>query len=241
MRYLYIFPHPDDESFGPAAAMAKQLRSGDEVHLLTLTRGGATKQRFAAGLSVEEMGEVRYREMLDVERTLGLTSMTVLDYPDSGLKELDPRVLEATVREHILRIRPDIVVSYAVFGVSGFEDHLVMHAVAKRAYVELRDEHSSWLRRLAFFTITGDSPAIESSSFKLRGSKPEEIDCIVRVEPEDLDAMARALDCYVSYQEVIESSKVREIIGPEIVFEIYGETHQPPLDGLGANLGALDD
>ena len=49
MRILYIYPHPDDESFGPAGVMAKQRREGHEVHLLTLTRGGATRQRHRYG------------------------------------------------------------------------------------------------------------------------------------------------------------------------------------------------
>src|SRR5687768_11154104 len=122
--------------------MVMQLRQGHEVHLLTLTRGGATKHRHDYGFSVEQMGELRYREMLAVEKVLGLTGMTVLDLPDSGLKELDPRELEAIVCDEILRLRPDIVVTYAVFGVSGFEDHLVTHAVVKRAFVELRDVHA---------------------------------------------------------------------------------------------------
>ncbi|PIT92498.1 MAG: hypothetical protein COU08_02200 [Candidatus Harrisonbacteria bacterium CG10_big_fil_rev_8_21_14_0_10_42_17] len=39
-KFLYIFPHPDDESFGPAQAIAKHIEEGDEVHLLTLTKGG---------------------------------------------------------------------------------------------------------------------------------------------------------------------------------------------------------
>ncbi len=58
MRILYIFPHPDDESFGPANAMSKQVREGNEVYLLTLTKGGATKQRHKYGYSIKEMGEV---------------------------------------------------------------------------------------------------------------------------------------------------------------------------------------
>lgn len=33
MRILYIFPHPDDESFGPARAMAAQRRQGHDVYL----------------------------------------------------------------------------------------------------------------------------------------------------------------------------------------------------------------
>ena len=63
MRILYIFPHPDDESFGPALAISKQKRNGDEVFLLTLTKGGATKQRHKYNYSIEEMGKVRKKEM----------------------------------------------------------------------------------------------------------------------------------------------------------------------------------
>jgi LmbE family N-acetylglucosaminyl deacetylase len=236
VRYLYIFPHPDDESYGPAVAMSKQLREGSEVHLLTLTRGGATKRRHELGLSVAEMGEVRYREMLDVERTLGLSGMRVLDFPDSALKEMDPRVLERAIRDEIMRLRPDVVVAYAVFGVSGFEDHLVAHAVAKRAYVELRDEHPDWLRRLALFTVNRDDPALKASPFGLRGSKPEDIDCVVRGDEEDVAALHRALDCYVTYQRSIEESGVREIVGRDTSFEIFGETHRPPLSSLDEGL-----
>ncbi|MBD3182822.1 PIG-L family deacetylase, partial [Candidatus Poribacteria bacterium] len=74
-KILYIFPHPDDESFGPAAAIHSQIKRGNQISLLTLTKGGATKQRHKLGLSVEEMGEVRYREMLDVKKTLKLSDM----------------------------------------------------------------------------------------------------------------------------------------------------------------------
>ena len=146
MRFLYIFPHPDDESFGPVAAMHQQLRSGREVYLLTLTKGGATKQRFRLGLSIEEMGEVRYKEMLDVRDTLGLTGMEVLDLPDSGLKEMDPRHIERVVAEHIQTMRPNIVVTYPVHGISGFHDHLVTHAVVKRVFLQMQESGQRTIR-----------------------------------------------------------------------------------------------
>lgn len=50
MRILYVFPHPDDESFGPAPVIKQQLEQGNEVFLLTFTRGGATKVRHKLGL-----------------------------------------------------------------------------------------------------------------------------------------------------------------------------------------------
>ena len=173
MRILYIFPHPDDESFVPARAMSAQVRAGHEVALLTLTKGGATKERHRLGYTVEQMGVVRYREMLEVAKVLGLSDLTVLDLPDSGLKELDPRRIETVVAEHIKRIRPDIVVSYPVHGISGFHDHLVAHAVVKRVYVQLRDRGADYLKRLAFFTLTEDQAEHASGAHRLSGSTPK--------------------------------------------------------------------
>ena len=111
MRLLYILPHPDDESFGPGPVINKYIEEGHEIHLLTLTKGGATKQRFRLNLSIEEMGEVRYKEMLDVEKLLKLTSMTVLDLADGGLKEMDPREIEKTVEDRILKIQPNVLLT----------------------------------------------------------------------------------------------------------------------------------
>ena len=81
MRILYVFPHPDDESFGPARAMAAQRRQGHEVYLLTLTRGEATKVRHKFGWSLEEMGAARHREMQDVKATLELSYMRIINLP----------------------------------------------------------------------------------------------------------------------------------------------------------------
>ena len=230
MKILYIYPHPDDESFGPAHVMSKQLREGHEVHLLTLTRGGATKQRFRLGISYEKMCEVRYAEMLEVEKVLGLSGMTILDFTDSGLKETDPRELERAVRREIERIEPQVLVTFPVHGISGFHDHLVGYAVVKRVFVELR-EGMPGLRRLAFHTIT-EEDAARAELFPLSGSKPEEIDCVVTVDDNDIEKSHRALDCYVTFKETIEKSRIKDFIGHEAVFEIFGESHDPPLGDL---------
>jgi LmbE family N-acetylglucosaminyl deacetylase len=231
MRILYVFPHPDDESYGPARAISKQRRQGHEVYLLTLTRGGATKQRFKYGYSIEEMGAVRYKEMLDVAQVLDLTGMTVLDLPDSGLKEMDPREIEAAVAAHIEQIQPQVVVTYAVHGISGFFDHLVAHAVVKRAYVELRGR-VDYLKRLAFWTIPAEVAASASELFHLTGSKAEDIDVVITVDEEDVEKQRQALDCYVTYRETIERAGARRNIPREAVFEIYQEAYEPPLKSL---------
>ena len=231
MKILYVFPHPDDESFGVGHVMHKQRRQGHGVYLLTLTRGGATRQRHRLGLSIDEMGEVRYREMLEVERVLGLSGMTVLDLPDGALKEVDPRVLERAVAEEVERLRPDVLVSYAAHGISGFHDHLVGHAIVKRAFVDLRESIPE-LRRLALCTLTAEQAEEATTVFPLSSSTPEEIDCLVGVEEEDIEACRQALDCYVTFRETIERTGIKEHLFSSVPFELFDESHDPPLAGL---------
>lgn len=233
MRILYIFPHPDDESFGPAPVMWQQLEQGHDVFLLTLTRGGATKIRHELGLSVEEMGQVRYKEMQQVEQVLGLTDMTVLDLPDNGMAEMDPRDIETVVAEHIRKVEPQVVVSYAVHGVSGFHDHLVMHAVVKRVYLEMRDKGADYLKRLAFLTLPNQTEQFrQNGQFILKHSAPNLIDCQVHLREQDIEIFKKALSCYETYQATIKQSGVVEAIGDTVYFEIYQEDHKPPLANL---------
>ena len=235
MRILYIFPHPDDESFGPAPAISAQLRQGFEVHLLTLTKGEATKQRFKLGLSKKEMGEVRYKEMKCVEKTLGLTGMKVADLPDGELKNINPIDIEKVVLDHIFEVKPTIVVSYAVHGVSGFHDHLVTHAVVKRVFCELNERSDAgFLKRLALYTRSGEVD--NSGKFRLEASTDEEIKYTEICSDADMDKFQKALDCYETYKDIIEKSKVRELVTNEMPFEIFGEEFEKPLSNIADQL-----
>ncbi len=233
MNILYIFPHPDDESFGPAPAMAAQKRQGDEVYLLTLTKGEATKQRHRLDVSKAQMGAIRFNEMQCVEKVLDLDGMTVLDLPDSVLKEMDPREIEKPIKEHIENIQPTILVTYAVHGVSGFEDHLVQHAVVKRLFCEMK-EKVDYLKRLAFFTVYQEKEA--ESKFDLKSSKKEEIDCWVEANDEDMQKFYEALDCYETYQQVIEESGVKDVVTKQIPFEFFQEDFDPPVGNLAEGI-----
>ncbi len=230
MKILYVFPHPDDESFGPAPAIAAQRRKGHEVYLFTLTKGEATKQRFRLGVSKKEMGEIRYKEMKCVEKVLDLNGMTVFDLPDSGLKEMDPADIEEVIRSQIEKIKPDVLVTYAVHGISGFEDHLVSHAVVKRVYCDMKREGKKYPRRLAFFTHFSEEEG--DGKFNLTSSKQEDIDCWVQATDEDYQKFEDSLDCYETYQQVIKESNVKEEVGFRVPFEIFQEDFDPPLDDI---------
>jgi LmbE family N-acetylglucosaminyl deacetylase len=233
MRVLYIFPHPDDESFGPARAMAAQRRQNHQVYLLTLTRGEATSVRHKLGWTLDQMGAARYREMQDVKSTLDLADMRILDLPDGKLKELDPWQVEDAIRDEMLRVRPHVVVTFPVHGISGFHDHIVTYAAVTRVYLELRRPEHPWLQRLAFFTVAA-APA--NFPWHVNITKPEEIDCVLEASPSDMERFHKALDCYVTYADVIAATRIHDVFGTDIYFEIYREDHKPPLSDLFAGL-----
>ncbi len=237
---LYVFPHPDDECFGPVPTLARQRRAGHEVHLLTLTRGEATSQRERLGYSKAEMAEARYQEMQDVAATLDLSSLTVLEYPDGGLAELNPLVLEDEVTAHIHAQEPDVVVTYPVHGVSGHPDHLVVHAIVKRAVCGLRRDGATAPRRLAFYTLP-PTPDDADRPAHLSHSPPTLIDCQIPVQDADLETGREALHCYETYRPVIEEHRPLETIGDHTSFELFGEEHASPLSSLFDRLPALDD
>ncbi len=236
MKILYIFPHPDDESYGPCRAMTRQIREGHQVYLLTLTRGGATKERHKFDYSIDEMGQVRSEEYFLAVGALGLNGATIFDFPDGGLNEEDPRKIEAVIREEIEQLQPDIVVTYAVHGISGHPDHQVCHAVVKRVYNELRDDENSSPKRLAFYTVPERTNRPKNARKHSNFSKGEEIDCIVEAEEEDREKFLAALDCYETYRERIEKSGIRKSKNKNVYFEIYQEAFDPPLGDLTAKI-----
>ncbi len=235
MKILYIFPHPDDESFGPAGTMYRQQREGHEVHLLTLTKGGATKERIKLGLSVEEMGNLREKEMFEVSKVLNISSLSVWNWPDGCLQDIDPRNLERAIADFIRRLQPEIVVTYPVHGISGFHDHLVCHAVVKRVFLQLLDECTNdYLKRLAFYTIPDHGrPTFSPDGFiRMRHSSTERIDCIVKLEEEDRNKNLEALMCYKSYMSTIKTSGIINKLDRMANFEIFDEKFDPPLMDL---------
>jgi N-acetylglucosamine malate deacetylase 2 len=209
--------------------MAAQRRQGHDVYLLTLTRGEATKVRHKFGWTLEQMGDARHREMQDVKATLELADLQVLTFPDGKLKELDPWSIEAAIRAEILRVTPHVVVTFPVHGISGFHDHLVTHAAVTRVYLELRGLEHAWLQRLAFFTVVA-GPA--DFPWHVNITKPEEIDCAFDVSDADMERFHKALDCYVTYADVIAATHIHDVFGTDVHFEIFREDHKPPLRDL---------
>jgi predicted ATP-grasp superfamily ATP-dependent carboligase len=85
-------------------------------------------------------------------------------------------------------------------------------------------------KRLAFFTRMGET--YNKGKFRLSASSDDEIAYIEKCSDNDMDAFHKALDCYETYQQVIEDSHVKELTSNKVPFEIFGETFERPLKSI---------
>ncbi|MEU4299229.1 N-acetyl-1-D-myo-inositol-2-amino-2-deoxy-alpha-D-glucopyranoside deacetylase [Kitasatospora aureofaciens] len=154
-RLLLVHAHPDDESIGNGATMARYAAEGAWVTLVTCTlgEGGEVIQPELAHLTADRddtLGAHRIGELTEAMRALGVTDFRFLGgpgrYRDSGMMgapdndapgcfwqaDVDEAAdhLVAVVRE----VRPQVLVTYDENGGYGHPDHIQAHRVAMRAY-----------------------------------------------------------------------------------------------------------
>jgi N-acetyl-1-D-myo-inositol-2-amino-2-deoxy-alpha-D-glucopyranoside deacetylase len=154
-RLLLVHAHPDDESIGTGATMAKYAAEGAHVTLVTCTLGElgeiipADLAHLAAGRE-DRLGEYRIGELTAACEALGVTDHRFLGGPgrwrDSGMMGTpdndDPRCfwradVDEAARELaavIRQVRPQVMVTYDDNGFYGHPDHIQAHRVAWRAF-----------------------------------------------------------------------------------------------------------
>ncbi|SOC46858.1 N-acetyl-1-D-myo-inositol-2-amino-2-deoxy-alpha-D-glucopyranoside deacetylase [Blastococcus aggregatus] len=153
-RVLFVHAHPDDETIGNGATMARYVAEGAGVTLLTCTLGeeGEILVPDLAQLAADQadqLGGYRIGELRDAMAALGVTDSRFLGgagrYRDSGMMGTraneHPRAFwnadldEATAHAVavIREVRPQVLATYDENGGYGHPDHIQAHRVAMRA------------------------------------------------------------------------------------------------------------
>jgi len=154
-RLLLLHAHPDDESIGTGATMARYAAEGAQVTLVTCTLGelGEIIPPSLAHLAADRedrLGEYRVGELAAACAELGVTDHRFLGGPgrwrDSGMMGTeandDPRCFwRADVNQAarallgvIRQVQPQVLVTYDANGFYGHPDHIQAHRVACRAF-----------------------------------------------------------------------------------------------------------
>jgi N-acetyl-1-D-myo-inositol-2-amino-2-deoxy-alpha-D-glucopyranoside deacetylase len=154
-RLLLVHAHPDDESIGTGATMARYAAEGAQVTLVTCTLGelGEVIPAELAHLAWDAdggLGQYRIGELAAACDALGVTDHRFLGHPgkwrDSGMmgtpsNDWDGCFWRADVEEAardllevITEVRPQVLVTYDANGLYGHPDHIQAHRVAWRAF-----------------------------------------------------------------------------------------------------------
>jgi len=160
-RILLVHAHPDDETIGNGATMARYVASGAQVTLVTCTRGeeGEVLVPALAHLAAsanDELGPYRVGELSRALEHLGVSDHLFLgapdrSYRDSGMMGTPPNerpecfwksdleVVAGELAQLIRDRRPHVLITYDENGGYGHPDHIKAHQSAMRA-IELASD-----------------------------------------------------------------------------------------------------
>src|SRR5437016_8584735 len=159
-RLLLVHAHPDDESIGTGATMARYAAEGAEVTLVTCTLGELGEiippsLSYLAEGDGSRLWEYRIGELNAACAELGVSDHRFLGgagrWRDSGMMGTegndDPRCFwradvdqaADAVLDVIREVRPQVLVTYDANGFYGHPDHIQAHRVAMRAFQHAGD------------------------------------------------------------------------------------------------------
>ncbi|MEX2225522.1 MAG: PIG-L family deacetylase [Dehalococcoidia bacterium] len=205
---LAIFAHPDDETFGVGATVARYADRGVPVTMVSATRGEVGEISPGTGATPETLADYREQELRDAMTILGVSDVRFLGFRDSGMKGTAENehpdalmnaaaddVVEAMVRL-IRETRPRIVVTWDESGGYGHPDHIAVHFHAKEAFSAAADASryagagAAWQANALYYTAIPMQEfgrlmqeMQESGIMEPNVAQEEGIDDLPRVEP----------------------------------------------------------
>ncbi|HWG61773.1 MAG TPA: mycothiol conjugate amidase Mca [Streptosporangiaceae bacterium] len=152
---MAVHAHPDDESSKGAATMARYVREGADVMVVTMTggeRGDILNKAMESPEVRANLPRIRREEMARAREILGV-SQQFLGFMDSGLPEGDPPpplpegcfalVPLAEAASHLVRavraFRPHVILTYDENGGYPHPDHIKTHEVTVAAFEAAAD------------------------------------------------------------------------------------------------------
>ncbi len=172
LRLMAVHAHPDDESSKGAAMMAKYVRAGSKVRVVTCTggeRGDLLNPSFS--LAGRDIRTVRRDEMARAAQILGVEHVWLgfedSGFPDPGVDEPLPAgsfadlplaVAAAPLVEQIRTFRPHVITTYDEIGGYPHPDHVRTHEITAYAFEAAADpglgEGEPWAALKLYYDIT---------------------------------------------------------------------------------------
>ena len=136
---LFIYAHPDDESFGAAGTIALLRAKGWRVVLACATLGDKGKCGEPALCKPEELGALRERELRDAACVLDISEIHLLGYKDKELAAAPPDEMRRKLVGLIRAEAPDAVFTFDPNGFNVHPDHVAISRFTSDAIAAAAD------------------------------------------------------------------------------------------------------
>ncbi len=148
LRLMVVAAHPDDETLGFGAVLARYASEGVETFLVTATRGERGRYLDHRPDSpghpgAARLAQIRESELREAAAALGIRRVTLLDYEDQRLDRAHEAGAVARIVREFRRVRPHVVLTFAADGAYGHPDHIAASQLTTAATVAATDPHFS--------------------------------------------------------------------------------------------------
>lgn len=120
-RVLFLYPHPDDETYANAALIKRLTQNNIETRVVSLTSGEASTLMF--GVNEEPLSNIRANEFKIVMNFLGVSNYEILSFEDGNLENEN---LSKITLDEINNFKPTHIVTYEPWGIYGHPDHVAL-------------------------------------------------------------------------------------------------------------------
>lgn len=124
MKIIFIYAHPDDESFSAGGTISLLTKKGITVKLITLTKGEKGRPGDPPITTQEKLGEVREKELRNAAKILGIEQIHFLGFTDGELDRISSKKLSNEIYKILKEEKPDVVVTFNKEGGSRHPDHI---------------------------------------------------------------------------------------------------------------------
>jgi LmbE family N-acetylglucosaminyl deacetylase len=136
---VFIYAHPDDETFGAAGTICLLRSKGWRVVLACATLGEQGKCGDPELCSREELGAVRERELRDAARVLDISTLHLLGYQDKQLADAPRDEIRRKLVSILRAEAPERVFTFDPNGFNAHPDHVAISRFASDAVAAAAD------------------------------------------------------------------------------------------------------
>jgi LmbE family N-acetylglucosaminyl deacetylase len=196
---LLVFAHPDDETSSAAGTTARYARHGVTVDLVCAT-GGEKGTRLDVPPDIAT-ASAREKELRAAAGITGIRDIYLLGYIDGELEKANAGEVAGRVLDIMMKVRPEVVITFGPDGVSGHPDHIAIGRAATAAFKKIT-ESGGGPRKLYYVTIPRSAfSGTESDGAEGVITRPDdEITTVIDIA-EIFDIKIRALESYRSQQD----------------------------------------